>query len=301
MPSFAVLLDLLRPLELAISAVLVAAHDALVHLGQPPGSGATWALSVVALVLAVRTALLPLTVHQLRSSRRMQHAQPRLAELRARYRGRTDAESLRALAAETRAVHAEVGSSPLGCLPALLQLPVLLALFRVLDGAARGRAVGMLTAPLAASVGSATLAGAPLSGTALDADAGSAPVLAAVLVVLAATTWLTQRWQLTRNTPAAALEGPLGVAQRPLVLLLPAVSVLTGLAVPLGVVLYWATTSCWSLAQQAVVVRWAPAPDSPAEAARRRRRGEDLAPAALPGAAPARTGQRRQPRRRARR
>jgi YidC/Oxa1 family membrane protein insertase len=258
----------LAPLELVISFVLVTAHAGLVGLGLPAASGGTWAASVIALVLAVRLALLPLFVRQIRAGRGVAAAGPPREEIRARYAGARDREALARMRAESAQAYADAGASPAGCLPLLLQAPVLVALFRVLDAAARGHAVGALGPALVAQLDSATLAGAGLTQNLL---AGGPPAVVAAVVltaVMAGTLWLAQHRQLTRNTPPEVLAGPAGTTQRLMRWVTPATAVVSGLTFPIGMLVYFACANSISLVQQLAVIRWLPAPGSPAAARR---------------------------------
>jgi YidC/Oxa1 family membrane protein insertase len=257
----------LAPFEFVLSCVLVAAHRGLVAAGLPPASGVTWVGSIAVLVLVVRLALLPLVVRQLRSSRRLAAAAPALQEIRDRYRGARDPEALSQLRAETRRVYADAGASPFGFLPLLLQAPVLLSLFRVLNAVARGHAVGALGPALVVQLDSVTLAGASLTQTLLAG--GPAAVVAIVLtLVMAGALWLAQHQQLTRNTPAAGLEGAAGRTARLLRWLLPGTALASGLTFPIGLLVYLACTNTLSLVQHLAVIRWLPTPGSPAAAGR---------------------------------
>lgn len=286
MPSSWSLLNPLAWLETAVSGVLVLAHAMLGVLGLDPASGAAWVGAVVVLVVLVRLALLPLVLRQVRSSHRLATIAPQLRALQGRYSRPTgpggrqqltrDPAELARWRAEQKALHAQAGASPLSFLPVLLQLPVMIALARVLDGAARGHAVGLLTPVLAAQAGAATVLGTPLSGSLLAGSGGSAGgagvVLAlALVVVVAVATWVTTRRQLTLGTAPEALEGPVGQAQRMTVWLVPLVMATTSAAVPLGLLVYWASSAVWSLGQGAALLRWMPTPGTPAALARERR------------------------------
>jgi YidC/Oxa1 family membrane protein insertase len=84
-----------------------------------------FALSVIIATLVLRAALIPLTRKQLKSQREMQVLQPKLKELQQRHRGNPQQ-----LMEEQRKLYKEHGVSPLaGCLPLLIQLPVLYALY----------------------------------------------------------------------------------------------------------------------------------------------------------------------------
>src|SRR5580765_4912273 len=77
----------------------------------------------------MRLLLFPLFVKQIRNQRAMQLLQPKMKELQAKYKN--DKETLNR---EMMALWKEHGANPLaGCLPLLLQIPVFIALFRVLN------------------------------------------------------------------------------------------------------------------------------------------------------------------------
>ena len=91
-------------------------------------------LSIVFLTVVIRIALIPLFVKQIKSSRNMQLLQPKVRELQKKY-----GHDREKLGQETMKLYKENNANPLSsCLPLLLQMPIFLALFRVLDGAARG-------------------------------------------------------------------------------------------------------------------------------------------------------------------
>ncbi len=267
----AVLDRALWPFEALTSHLLVAVHATVSRLGLDPASIGAWTLALVGVVVVVRLAMAPLVVRQVRTGQRMAALAPQLRAVRERYRGRTDASSLAAMRAESAALSAQAGASPLGCLPVLVQLPVLLALFRVLSGAAHGEVVGAMTPALVAQLDAASLAGASLAAT--WATSGAAAVIAAgLMAVMAASVWVQQRRQLARNTPAAGLEGVAGSSVRAMARLAPLLVVVPGMSVPLGVLLYWTLSSLWSLGQAGALLRWMPTPGTPAAAARDARR-----------------------------
>lgn len=222
--------DLLNPLRLLVGTVLARCHDLLVPLGAPPS--VAWLLAVVALVVLVRTLLLPLAVGQARSARRMRALAPELRRLQERHRGRTDAASLAREQGELYRAH---GVRPLGALlPALVQVPVFLALVQALEQAAHGGGGAAL-----ASFAVAAVIGAPLAASALGSAWPGALVGIGLLVVTAAAQALTQH----------LAGGP------PWLLALPVVTAAAGLAFPIGVTAYWCASALWTLGQQTVLTR----------------------------------------------
>lgn len=274
---------LVHPLQLLVAWLLAGFHHLGAAAGLDPSGGAAWALAIVGLVVVVRLVLVPLVVVQVRALRRVQVIQPELRRLRERYAGRTDAASRQVLQREQAELVRSSGANPvLGCLPALVQAPVLFALFATLQGLSRHETVGALTGALVRQADAATVLGAPLSGVLWGSGHGPTIAVTAVMIVLMGLTQLaTQRLTVVKNTSPASLEGNPLARQQQTVLLwaLPAMVAVPGLHVPVGVLLYWLTSTVWSLGQQLVVLRLLPNPGSVAE----RERAERLARRAAGG------------------
>src|SRR5215217_3027719 len=243
----------MTPLYYAVSAVMVSWHWLLTTIGMDPDGGITWALSIVGLTLVVRAALIPLFVKQIKSSRNMQLIQPKVKELQKKY-----GHDRERLAAETMALYKETGTNPFAsCLPILVQMPIFLALFRMLDQAAKkGKAHGF-----------------PNKDTFLNNGGNvGVMVMAAILVVaMTATTFLTQRQLMSKNMPADALTGPYAQQQKMLLYVLPVVFAVGGIAFPIGVLVYWTVSNLWTMCQQFYVIRNNPAPGTPAAKAKEER------------------------------
>ncbi len=271
---------IMAPLYFVTSLVLSAFHNVF---GTVFGddSGAAWALSIIGLTMVIRAALIPLFVKQIKSSRNMQLIQPKVRELQKKY-----SHDREKLAQETMALYRETGTNPFAsCLPILLQMPIFLALFRMIDQAAKGNTRGVLTQSQVESLSAAKLFGARIADTfiATEGDgSGNARALAAVLVVaMTATTFLTQRQLMMKNMPADALTGQYAQQQKILLYVLPLVFAVGGVAFPIGVLIYWTTSNLWTMSQQFYVIRRNPAPGTPAfrakeerDAHKRARKGE---------------------------
>ena len=86
-----------------------------------------YGLSLVFFTIIVKLALLPLTIKQMKSTQKTQEIQPELQKLQLRYKN--DKEKL---SQEMSKLYQEKGVSPFGgCLPLLIQFPILIALFSV--------------------------------------------------------------------------------------------------------------------------------------------------------------------------
>ena len=260
---------IMAPLYYAVSFILVGFHKGLSALGLDPAGGWTWILSIIGLTLVVRTALIPLFVKQIKSSRNMQLIQPKVRELQKKY-----GHDREKLAQETMKLYKDSGTNPFAsCLPILLQMPIFLALFRMLDQAARkGKAHGFMDTELAGQFRDAKFFGdIPVSGT-LTGGVGGVVVVAAILVVaMTATTFMTQRQLMSKNMPADALSGPYAQQQKLLLYVLPVVFAVGGIAFPIGVLVYWTISNLWTMCQQFYVIRNNPAPGTPAAKAKEER------------------------------
>ncbi len=90
-------------------------------------------LCIILFTIVTRLLLLPLTVKQQRNSKLMNVMQPELNAIQKKYKGKDDQQSMMAMQAETKAVYEKYGTSMMGgCLPMLIQLPILFALYRVI-------------------------------------------------------------------------------------------------------------------------------------------------------------------------
>ncbi len=91
-----------------------------------------YALSLLIFALVVKLVLLPLTIHQRKSSVTQARLRPKELAIRKRYAGRTDAEAKLQMASEIQEMYkAEHYSVAGGCLPLLIQLPIIIALYNI--------------------------------------------------------------------------------------------------------------------------------------------------------------------------
>ena len=91
------------------------------------------ALCIVIFTIVTKLLLTPLTVKQQKSTRMTNYIQPELQEIQKKYRGRTDQASQQAMLAEQQALQEKYGVSMFaGCLPMLIQMPILFSLYPVI-------------------------------------------------------------------------------------------------------------------------------------------------------------------------
>ena len=222
------LANILQPLIDVADSVIGFLHDDV---------GLTWGLSIVALTFMTRILILPLSVKQISSMRHLQQHAPELKALQEKYKG--DKERLQR---EMMAFYRENKINPLAsCWPLLLQLPVFLALYQLLnsdDFKAEVRAeppIDFLFIP-------------NLTENATGIE------LAALIVLfigtqMGASLVMSSRVQ-DRN-------------QRLIMFGLPFLFAPFVATFPAGLAVYWITTNVWTLGQQLVVTTFWPPPDPP--------------------------------------
>jgi YidC/Oxa1 family membrane protein insertase len=87
-----------------------------------------FALAIIVFTIVIRTLLAPLFVRQIRSQKEMQRMAPLIREVNRKHKGNRTK-----IAEETQALYREHGVNPAaGCLPVVMQLPLLFALYQAL-------------------------------------------------------------------------------------------------------------------------------------------------------------------------
>ena len=108
----------------ALAKVLIAINDFIANLGIPY----SWGWAIIIFTIAIKLVTLPLTFKQLQSAKAQQVMQPKLRELQEKY-----GKDKQKLSEEQMKLYKEAGINPLGgCLPLLIQMPILFALYQAL-------------------------------------------------------------------------------------------------------------------------------------------------------------------------
>ena len=87
----------------------------------------------VGLCIVMKTLMIPLTIKQQKTTKLMSVMNPEIQAIQKKYKGKSDQESMQRQNVEIQAVYEKYGTSMTGgCLPLLIQMPILLALYRVI-------------------------------------------------------------------------------------------------------------------------------------------------------------------------
>ncbi|MDX6661289.1 MAG: YidC/Oxa1 family rane protein insertase [Solirubrobacteraceae bacterium] len=249
--------NIIQPLIDAVDAILVFFHD---------NAGLSWGLSIIALTIVVRAALIPLTLKQFKSMQRLQQLQPQIKAIQAKYK-----EDKQRQNQEMMKFYQENKVNPLGsCLPLVFQLPVFLSLFYMLRTDLKRDICGQYFPQFVETHPAQTHGKTITDFTCQQIHAGSAQfgfipdltgkATGAVLVVLIVL-YVGSQIASTLLMSATADKN-----QRRLFLALPLFFVIFIISFPAGLIVYWITTNCWTIGQQYIVRRTA-GPLKPAVAA----------------------------------
>jgi len=191
--------------------------------------GLGWGFAIVGLTMLVRLSTVPLVVRQFRSQRALREHMPEMKRIQQRYK-----DDRQRLQRELGDYYREHGINPLGTLlPLLVQIPIFVSLYFLMRSDVKSGLfgdAGFLLIP--------HLTERPEGGV----------LVALVLAYL--TSQLSGSLIATRS-----MQG----GQRKLMLALPLVFVGVVARFPAGLAVYWITTSLWTLGQQVVFWRLAPA------------------------------------------
>lgn len=199
-----------------------------------------WGLSIIILVVIIRLLLTPLMLKSTKSTARMQVLQPKLQALQERY-----ADDPERLQQEMSKFYAENKFNPFGgCLPLLIQMPILVALFNLL------RDLGSYF-PAAAKEGFSFFNIIPNLVT-TPAQAFTEGIVPAIpyllaLVLFGLLTFIPQMY-MTRNQTGAQAQ-----STKMMMLVMTVMMLFMGWGLPAGVLLYYDVSSAWQVIQQIFV------------------------------------------------
>jgi YidC/Oxa1 family membrane protein insertase len=256
---------LFTPVFQAMFVIMIAIYQFLENVGVP--GAIAWA--IVVLTLIVRAVLIPLYRKQLVSQRRMQLLQPELREIQRRYKG----DSMKARVAQQELMRERGVNVLAGCLPLLLQLPLLFIMYSVISNGLTNqdpRAMLDVFGVQLVDLKCHNLVNGFIdaSRTCVDADV---PLLGNMahaqaflwiagfgLSALAIASALLQLVQSRMMLPPADPDNtdPNARVQRQMMLVLPLISVVYGGFLPAGLFIYWIVATVFSIIQQYLIVGW---------------------------------------------
>lgn len=216
--------------------------------------GADMGFAIIALTLAIKLILWPLTGAALKSQRAMQQLQPKLDALKEKHK-----DNKEALAKEMMELYTKEKVNPLSsCLPLLIQIPVLIALYRVLKLGVSDLDASMLYS----FVQNPGQVNETFLGL-IDLSVRSIP-----LALLAGASQFVQTKMLILKRPPAKLrekdgakdEDMMAAMNQSMMYMMPLMTVVISWSLPAGLTLYWVAVSVISILQQFLVFKKNPLP-----------------------------------------
>jgi YidC/Oxa1 family membrane protein insertase len=197
-------------------------------------------IAIVILTVIVRLLLLPSFHKSLKHQRELQALQPKMAELKEKYKD--DQERQAKAMMELYKVHKV---NPLSsCLPILIQIPLLFALYKVFIQSLNGEALqglyGFISDP--GNINTMFL-------NLVDLSAKGNYVMAGIAAALQF--YQTKMYQ----NKSTATDQTTKLMANYMLYLLPAMTFVFGVQFPAGLALYWVTTTIFGIAQQYYIIR----------------------------------------------
>jgi YidC/Oxa1 family membrane protein insertase len=214
------------------------------------------ALSIIVLTVIIRLLLFPLYMKQLKSTKATQAIQPLMADIKKKY-----AKDQRAQMEAMQALYKEYGVNPAaGCLPLLVQLPVLYGLFYALNT--------VLKNPTLTGINNVIYPFLPHFSRLPNVNFDwftfinphwyislGAPDPTHILPVLAGVATFIQL-RMSQPRTASASKDAMSQQMQIMQFVMPFITFFFALNFPAGLALYWTTTSVFSMVQQYFVTGW---------------------------------------------
>lgn len=196
--------------------------------------GSDFGVAIIVLTLLVRFVLLPLSIKSVRSQKALNEINPLIKEIKEKHKKDMSAQS-----AEIMKLYKEKGINPLsGCLPLIIQLPILFALYKVFTDSFKPESLSMLYSFVAnPEVINKTAFGF------LDLSVSS-PVL---VIVAGIAQFLQMKVSVTSSNSG---NKELDAMNKQMLYFFPIMIIIIGWNLPAGLLVYWIATTVISLGEQ---------------------------------------------------
>ena len=199
--------------------------------------GHDFGLAIIALTTVIRILFFPLSIKTVRSQKAMSLLSPKLQEIKQKFKDDKSAQS-----AETMKLYKENNINPLaGCLPLLIQLPILIGLYQAFMAGLKPENLGMLYGFV------------PNPGVINKISFGFIDITSKMplLAIFAGGAQFFQAWVTQKQNQG--LPGPnkqMAALNSQMLYFFPIMIVVIGWNFPAGLVLYWITTTVFSILEQ---------------------------------------------------
>lgn len=203
-------------------------------------------LAIILLTVIIKIALLPLSKQSIKSQKALQDIQPKVEEVKKKYAGKKE-EMGRAMMEIYKQNKVNPFSS---CLPLLIQLPFLFAVFRVFQTGLQNGVLNLVYPFIERpeSINSISLGLFDLSK----------PIVLFAVLAGAAQFWQAKMMMAKKpavKVPEARDENMMAMMNKQMLYIMPAMTVFIGLSLPGGLSLYWLVFTLLTIFQQLYVFR----------------------------------------------
>jgi YidC/Oxa1 family membrane protein insertase len=199
--------------------------------------GNDFGLAIIILTIVVRLILMPLSLKALRSQKALNSLSAKVNEIKEKFKDNKTAQSEAIMK-----LYKDEGVNPIaGCLPILIQLPILLALYKVFSSGLNSQNLDLLYSFISKPGVLNNLSLGFLNITQRNIP----------LVLLAGGLQFLQGWQQKRfNKDANTQNKEMGAIANQMLYFLPFFIIIIGWKMPAGVILFWVVTTAFSIFEQ---------------------------------------------------
>lgn len=225
-----------------------------------PGDNGLVGLSIILYTIFVYTLMIPLTIKQQRSQKMTSVMNPELQAIQKKYRNKKDQASMMKQQEEMQQVYDKYGTSMMGgCLPLLVQMPLLLALYPVIYNI-QGYVPAIKDAPATVNrfLTIPDLTIAPITMIKNSGDYGIAPALVIITAILlpvlsGATQYLSVKISQAISGQELDKDNPMAGTMNTMNVTMPLFSVFMVFTLPTGIGLYWVVSAVVRIIQQVII------------------------------------------------
>ena len=225
-----------------------------------PGDNGLVGLSIILYTIFVYTLMIPLTIKQQRSQKMTSVMNPELQAIQKKYRNKKDQASMMKQQEEMQQVYDKYGTSMMGgCLPLLVQFPLLLALYPVIYNI-QGYVPAIKDAPATVNrfLTIPDLTIAPITMIKNSGDYGIAPALVIITAILlpvlsGATQYLSVKISQAISGQELDKDNPMASTMNTMNVTMPLFSVFMVFSLPTGIGLYWVVSAVVRIIQQVII------------------------------------------------
>ena len=198
--------------------------------------GHDFGFAIIALTTVIRVLFFPLSIKTVRSQKAMSLLNPKLQEIKQKFKDDKSAQSI-----ETMKLYKDNNINPLsGCLPLLIQLPILIALYQAFIAGLKPENLNMLYNFVVNP------------GVINKISFGFIEITSKMplLAIFAGGAQFVQAWATKAQNQGSNLNKEMAALNSQMLYFFPIMIVVIGWNLPAGLILYWITTTVFSILEQ---------------------------------------------------